>query len=92
MNIDSLVILQGGRAMHFSREGRFSISSPTPSGILTVVNGRTRFSAGYQLGLLLRQDHPSNVALGLAASGAHKQQNCDPLPLIEYIRNWLQLL
>jgi hypothetical protein len=92
MNIDSLIILQGGRAMYFSREGQFALSSPSPSGILTIINARTRFSIGYQLGLLLRQDHPCNVALGLAASGVHWQQDCDPVPLIEYIRNWLKHL
>jgi hypothetical protein len=91
MSIDSLVILYGSGALHLSREGQFDLAGKPPVSIGGVINARHRFSAGYQMGLLLQLDPPHCMALGLAISGGYPE----PLPawgsalLIKYTQDWL---
>jgi hypothetical protein len=91
MSIDFLVVLQAGHAMQFSREGQFNLTGPPPVGIGGVINGRIRFSAGYQLGLLLRLDPQQCSVLGMAVAGAYGRlsSGSSAEPLVEYLENWI---
>jgi hypothetical protein len=91
MSIDFLVVLQAGHAMQFSREGQANVSGLLPVSIGGVINARVRFSAGYQLGLLLQLDALHCTALGLAVSGVYARlsSGTGSLPLVEHIRSWL---
>jgi hypothetical protein len=53
-----------------------------------------RFTAGYQLGLLLQLPNPHCTALGLAVSGAYTQQafGQDSKVLLAYISDWMTAL
>jgi len=90
MSIDFLVVLQAGHAMQFSREGQFSLTGPPPVGIGGVINARIRFSAGYQLGLLLRLDRQQCCVLGMAVAGAYGKlaSGSGAELLVEYLQNW----
>ncbi len=94
MSIDSLVVLQSGRAMYFSREGQFTLAGPSPMNISGIIHARTRFSVGYQLGVVLELASAYRVALGLATTAAYKEPPAlfDSSALLEYIQNWLHIL
>jgi hypothetical protein len=88
MSIDFLIVLQAGHAMQFSREGQFNLTGPPPVGIGGVINARIRFSAGYQLGLLLQLDAPHCTVLGLAVAGAYGKLSSGSSAqlLVEYLQ------
>jgi hypothetical protein len=90
MRIDYLAVLQGSRVIHFSRDGQMQLASPTPVTILGIINARNRFSIGCQLGVLLGQDCPHSVALGLAVSGAWSGPVSAPdaTALLDYMKEW----
>ena len=71
MKISALLILNGNQVILFSREGRFDLAGRLPAGIREVINTRGRFSAGYQMGLLLQLEIVDRIALGLAVSGGY---------------------
>ncbi|HVU97664.1 MAG TPA: hypothetical protein VHE34_20715 [Puia sp.] len=93
MSIDFLIVLQAGHAVQFSREGQFNLNGPPPVGIGGVINGRIRFSAGYQLGLLLRLDPQHCCVLGMAVAGAYGKlaSGSGAELLVEYLRNWIPI-
>lgn len=90
MRIDYLAVLQGPQVQHFSRDGQIQLASPAPVSILGIVNARTRFSIGCQLGVLLGLDCPHSVALGLAVSGAWSAPVTAPdtTALLGYMNEW----
>ena len=90
MSIDFLVVLQAGHAMQFSRDGQFNLAGPPPAGIGGVIDTRIRFSAGYQLGLLLQLDAPHCTVLGWAVAGAYGKLSPGEgaQPLVDYLQNW----
>ena len=90
MRIDYLAVVQGSSIMHFSHDGQIQLASPSPVSILGIVNARTRFSIGCQLGVLLGQDCPHSVALGLAVSGAWSTPVSAPdaTALLDYMKEW----
>jgi hypothetical protein len=94
MGIGSLVVFYGCGAVHFSREGQFRLGKESPVSLREIINGRGRFSAGYQLGLLLRLDAPHCTALGLAVSDGCTAASAGPAStlLLEFIQNWLRVL
>ena len=94
MGIDSLVVLYDVRALHFSREGQFHLGKESPVSLREIINGRNRFSAGYQLGLLLRLDATHCTTLGLVVSGGYTGAPARPAStlLLEFIRDWLRIL
>jgi len=93
MSIDFLIVLQAGHAVQFFREGQFNLNGLPPVGIGGVINGRIRFSAGYQLGLLLRLDPQHCCVLGMAVAGAYGKlaSGSGAELLVEYLENWISI-
>ena len=91
MKVDALLVLRGCRAMLFSREGQFDLAGRPPVSIREVINTRSRFSAGYQVGLLLQLDAPHCIALGLAVSGGYAESSSGSgsAHILAYIQDWI---
>lgn len=88
MSIDSLVVFYGHRSTQFSRDGQVQLTGRSPLSIREVANARGRFSAGYQLGLLLGLDPTHCIALGLAVSGAGHSSGAGSVQVLQYIQDW----
>ena len=91
MKVDALLVLRSSRAMLFSREGQFDLVGRSPVSIREVINTRSRFSAGYQVGLLLQLGAPHCIALGLAVSGGYAEPSsgAGSALILGYIQDWI---
>lgn len=94
MNIDSLVVIHGYSAVQLSREGEVVLPGRPPAGSNVVMNARPRFSAGYQIGLLLQLETWHCMALGLAVAGVGSGPSLglNSLQLLAYIQDWITIL
>jgi hypothetical protein len=94
MSIDSLVILHGYSAVQLSRDGQVVLPGRPPAGNSEVMNVRARFSAGYQIGLLLQLETWHCMAFGLAVLGvgAGPSQSLNSSRLLAYIHDWISIL
>lgn len=94
MRTDSLVILEGLRARQVSRDGQIQLTGPSAISVLGMINARTRFSIGYQLGLLLELGALSGVVLGLAVSATCTNPLSSPnaAALLAYLNNWQNIV
>jgi hypothetical protein len=94
MNIDSLVVLHGYNAVKLSREGQVVLPGRPPDGNSEVMDARARFSAGYQLGLLLQLGTWYCMALGLAVLGAEPgpSPGLNASQLLDYLQDWINIL
>lgn len=98
MRIDSLVILDGYNVVQLSRDGQILLPGPQ-AGISDVTNPRARFSAGYQMGLLLQLETWHCMALGLAVwqAGATPVEaalspGLNSPQLLAFIHDWISVL
>jgi len=92
MNIDSLAVLQGYSAVQISRDGEVVLPDRPPTGSISeVINARTGFSMGYQIGLLLQLKTWQCMALGLAVSGGYTEPSSGSgsALLLSYIQDWV---
>lgn len=94
MNIDSLVVLHGYGAMQLSRDGQVVLPGRPPAESSEAAGARARFSAGYQIGLLLQLETRYCLALGLAVLGAEAgpSPDLDSTRLLAYIQDWIGIL
>jgi hypothetical protein len=94
MKIDTLVVLHGYSAVQLSRDGQVVQPGKPPAGNSIVVNARTRFSAGYQIGLLLQLETWYCIALGLAVLGVETGPSLglSSSQLLAYIQDWINIL
>ena len=90
MKIDALLVLHGCHALLFSRDGLLNLAGDSPVSIPEPLNTRDRFSAGYQIGLLLQLDIPHCVALGAAVSEGITESSSalDSAHILEHIHEW----
>ena len=93
MKISALLILNGNRVILFSQNGQFDLAGRLPAGIQEAINTRGRFSAGYQMGLLLQLEIADCIALGLAVSGGYPESmsGTGSALLLDYIQNWVNI-
>jgi hypothetical protein len=91
MRVDVLLVLCGGCAMLFSREGQFDLTGKSPVSIREVIHARDRFSAGYQMGLLLRLETLHCIALGLAVAGGCPElsSGSGSAAVLAYLEDWI---
>jgi len=94
MNIDALQILDGSRAVQFSREAQFDLIGRSPVSNPEVIKIRSGFSAGYQIGSLLQLETMPCMALGLAVSDGYAEPSSGSgsTQLLSYIHDWINLL
>jgi len=90
MNIDSLVILHDYSAVQLSRDGQFVLPGRPPFGIREIIDARARFSAGFQLGILLELEPPHCMALGLAVSAGEPSSAGNASQLLVYLHDWIK--
>jgi hypothetical protein len=90
MKIDVLLVLHGCYALLFSRDGQLDLAGRPPAGIQESIDTRDRFSAGYQIGLLLQLDIPHCVALGAAVSEGYTKPSSGSgsTCILEHIQEW----
>jgi hypothetical protein len=92
MSVDSLLVLQGCHAVLLSRDGQYNLAGRSPVSIREVINARGRFSAGYQMGLLLQLETPHCIALGLAVSEGYTDSSSGSgsALLLAYLHEWIK--
>lgn len=91
LNIGTLLVLQDGCGMLFSRDGEFALAGRSPVGLRGAIDARRRFAAGYQIGSLLQLEPLYCMALGLAVSGGCGAPSAGPgsAMLLSYLNEWI---
>ncbi|HEY2349336.1 MAG TPA: hypothetical protein VGH64_09980 [Puia sp.] len=89
VNIEHLIAGSFSEAVFFYKQQQFEIKGP--KGVDTSMIKRSRFSAGYMLGLLLQVDISHSIALGLAVAGLYTEigNKPDTKNLIDFIEKWI---
>jgi hypothetical protein len=94
MSIDSLVVIHGCSAVQLSRGGEIILPGRPPADDSEAKIARAKFSAGYEIGLLLQLEAWDCMALGLAVVGvgAGTFPDLNSSRLLAYIQDWRSIL